>query len=1470
MKPILWVLATLCFTLFVDLALSAPSKTNDVSPKLELINDHEIREKRASRTGQTQSQYLNYGDSQTEGKADAEITRYGSRASVSGSNGMGQAQSQSSGTGCDECYGSDNGYSRGGTGSGPDPLRSATGSSNGLPTQRQTSSNLGSIPSGSGFNIYGRPISGDVPIVGPSGYDSQGFGPSVGGRIPSEKIKDGYGYPLSGGDTLQQPGNLNNGFPPSQSVTDQTGIHGKTPTNLGSSSFLNRPIGSGKPSIQIDTSNGRPSILAGRKPSTSGIDSGKLVDGQGGYLPSHDTGSGSNIGRSTPNKLPSSHLPSYSQVHGGGSPVDNITPSPTISRQSPIRSGTYDSTPSGYPDRRSGGTGLQPIDKQPQDRYDKIHKTGTLIDNRNGPSSNVPSTEVLDGLRQVLKLPPGLCLVRCDTVRPGQSLTTDELTGILSPKDQFTQPGKPGQYPTIESQVLSGSQSLPDQQPSVYSQRGQQQIGGAQLPQSGTPSGQYPQTGTPSDQYPQTGTPPGQYPQTGTPSGQYPQTGTPAGQYPQAGTPTGQYQQTGTPSSQYPQTGTPSGQYPQTGTPSDQYPQTGTPPGQYPQTGTPSGQYPQTGIIPGQKQQPGYTQYQHISGQQYTQPGTGLGQYPQVAPGQQLPGGVTTSQGPLPGYSQYTPTGSQLPSIPQGQTQQGYGQYPQGGQSQPVIHQQTGGVTGLPTGQVPSQTGTVVQFQQTGTPSSQYPQTGTPSGQYQQTGTPSGQYPQTGTPSGQYPQASFPLGQQYTQAGTPSGQYPQGGVQQVPTYTQGPLVPGVTTSQGLLGGGYPQYTTPTTGSQIPSLSQVLPGQSQPGLSQYQPAGQTSTGAILLPASPIPGVQQQGGYLQTGGVSGLPTGQIPSQTGQWPGFQPIGQTPMGGQQYPSGGPAQPRFGGTDESGSAPVSGGAISSGGTQQAGGVAQYPSVFGPSQTQQTTTGAGQYLPQYPTSVGGGTAGLPAYPTTGYPGTADNIAIYPSGGQLGGGSFNGKVVGTGESEVSGGAASGDEDGFSQAESSIKNGEVVASAQGTKNGGTAQTQVQGTYSGTGSFSASAQTADKDRSAQAQVSGHKDGALSSSQGSGGKSQAQAQVEVNEKTGGTSASGQTSGLAHNSQSEVTANEKGGLADAQSSGPGQTSSQAQIGFRPEGESVQSQGSNIFNGGGQASAQSGVHSGLSQSQIQGNFKLGISYHGAAQAASGTKEQVISYREKSKKLFQSIGQFTRANRDAVTNAPVSDIANINDIGSKAKPTSLAPDVTPDDSSLEDDYTNDEGGDAYDDDYETTEKANGTKKTATKTSRMEVELPQKDVLDATPGKLKSTDVTTTATLHTKPTAIPTTKVMPSHRMPAIRSEIVPDGFKGKIDDKRQKNNLTSSLKNRLSNDDETKVDVKPDTYVTVTKSVSGSLDNAKTTQTDDKKFESTYYTKSSTCGYFTFSCNIVYGSNGRSKICRPKTPTNGKC
>lgn len=46
---------------------------------------------------------------------------------------------------------------------------------------------------------------------------------------------------------------------------------------------------------------------------------------------------------------------------------------------------------------------------------------------------------------------------------------------------------------------------------------------------------------------------------------------------------------------------------------------------------------------------------------------------------------------------------------------------------------------------------------------------------------------------------------------------------------------------------------------------------------------------------------------------------------------------------------------------------------------------------------------------------------------------------------------------------------------------------------------------------------------------------------------------------------------------------------------------------------------------------------IWSGFSFGISYHGAAQAASGNKEQVSRYREKGKQLFQSIGLFGKTN-----------------------------------------------------------------------------------------------------------------------------------------------------------------------------------------------------------------------------------------
>lgn len=84
--------------------------------------------------------------------------------------------------------------------------------------------------------------------------------------------------------------------------------------------------------------------------------------------------------------------------------------------------------------------------------------------------------------------------------------------------------------------------------------------------------------------------------------------------------------------------------------------------------------------------------------------------------------------------------------------------------------------------------------------------------------------------------------------------------------------------------------------------------------------------------------------------------------------------------------------------------------------------------------------------------------------------------------------------------------------------------------------------------------------------------------------------------------------------------------------------------------------------------------------------------------------------------------------------------------------------------------------------------------------------------------------------------------------------------------SSDTKNNIESDDKNKKKMKPDSFVSVTNSLSGRLDE---NNQENGKFASTYYTKSSTCGFMTFSCNIVYGSNGRSRICRPKQE-NQKC
>lgn len=271
--------------------------------------------------------------------------------------------------------------------------------------------------------------------------------------MPSDRIKEAYGNGYPSGIDSQQPGALGGISGPGSITEQQPGVHthnGRGPSS--GSSFLNQPISSGKPTgAHIDTNGRAPSILAGRKNGSNGLDAGKLIDGttHRGNQPSPSTiygASHENVptnGRTSPsNRLSTSgsQLPSYSSIS---------SPDALPGRSQPIRSGTYDTN--GYPDGRlpSTTTGLQPIDQSravsslsgrpSTDAYGQT-RSGSIGENGNaGGSNGSPSTDVLTGLRNAFKLPPGLCLVRCDTLRSGQtSLSTDQI------RDAFISSGLPG------------------------------------------------------------------------------------------------------------------------------------------------------------------------------------------------------------------------------------------------------------------------------------------------------------------------------------------------------------------------------------------------------------------------------------------------------------------------------------------------------------------------------------------------------------------------------------------------------------------------------------------------------------------------------------------------------------------------------------------------------------------------------------------------------------------------------------------------------------------------------------------------------------------------------------------------------------------------------------------------------------------------------------------------------------------
>ncbi|XP_018333164.1 mucin-19-like isoform X2 [Agrilus planipennis] len=499
-------------------------------------------------------------------------------------------------------------------------------------------------------------------------------------------------------------------------------------------------------------------------------------------------------------------------------------------------------------------------------------------------------------------------------------------------------------------------------------------------------------------------------------------------------------------------------------------------------------------------------------------------------------------------------------------------------------------------GNSPSQQGpfsgqTGILYQQLGTPANQLSQI-SPTGQGNvpsgASGIPAGQ---GGYPTQQSGQTSVPSGQ-IGQTGTTAGQVGY------PTGTQTGFLPAVSAGYPGSQTGYPTGSLPGYSTQqavVPTGGQI--SYPQGGLSGFSTGGQSG----------YPSREQSS--LPPGGQTGYPTGgQINYPTGAQTGY-PTGET-IGQVSYPTGATGQVSYptGATGQVG--------YPTGGTN---GQIGYPGqIIGSSgqigypsagQTGQITgTGQGWQGSSYPQ----GTAGLPSH----------------AGQQLTGGTGVSQF-GQVPSELTAPQDKDEKDADSQAQAEVQHAnettEAKAQAQGFYAGGTAQSQVSGSYSGSGSFNALAGTIDGKRGAQTQVAGGKEGATSNAQGTGGAGLSQAQVQLASETGDTTSNAQSSGLYHGTNTQVQAGSKGGLADAQATGPGSTSSQAQIGFTPHNEEHDNDTQNTpFKGGGTASAQSGSYAGQTQSQLQGKFRFGVRYTGAAQAGSGSKDTVNSARNQTR------------------------------------------------------------------------------------------------------------------------------------------------------------------------------------------------------------------------------------------------------
>lgn len=570
----------------------------------------------------------------------------------------------------------------------------------------------------------------------------------------------------------------------------------------------------------------------------------------------------------------------------------------------------------------------------------------------------------------------------------------------------------------------------------------------------------------------------------------------------------------------------------------------------------------------------------------------------------------------------------------------------------------------------------------------------------------------------------------------------------------------------------------------------------------------------------------------------------------------------------------------------------------------------------------GQNIEQYPSEK----QGIRQYPVIQYPLTEESLS-------------NIKKVPQYYQQSNTGLHIENDNSNSQASSSIKQTDLgtqaSASAQGKFGQGTAQSQVTGTYSGSGSFSAQAGSTDINKSAQTEINGNKEGAVSNAQAHGGYGKSQAQVQLNSELGTTTTGAQSSGWNHGTNSQVQASSKGGMADAQANGEGNTSSQAQIGFQPYLKTDEKIEKYLkpFHGGGTASAQSGTYTGQSQSQLEGSFQYGITYTGAAQAGSGSgaaaSRKPFNFNLTNTELFKSFkpsyGQIVSKNNSKISNISLNTDYKYNQDKIQSLQTSsssqrkviikLTNDSSPNivskpNQSIEKSQIDDTVYDDYEEEYDGEDYISPIQTSSPKISQIYAAEQNNSNRQSQTIQVASKNQYNFHVKQNTNTAQARNILQPGQ---SLSGYTIPPGFRGRVtsiagsetiahgNGKSQsqtvslipkessviykikspiseirslKTNHEKLIENHNSSKENQKhqtstkytkatpnISIKP-SYYTITNSVAGKIDD----KNSQRKYEHRYYTKSSTCGYFTFSCNIVYGSNGRTKICKPKMPT----